>query len=210
MRPPNWLLASRSEERETFPAPTKRLPSKLRDQDLDFIERELREALRREDDRERGVQARLTALLGLSSLVTAVLSGAAVFAATVEIQLAPLLLGMVLASWAYLSLQSIAAMLFTLHGLMPRDFWILSPWDKVNKRSSWNRRRRMSQHIRRMRKTNWSTNRRMEDMMLALGSLRRFAWGSLVLLVMLLIVVLDQRYAFLQDVLETIRRLSEG
>ena len=210
MRWLHWLVAHDCQEDEPFPDGQIELPLSPSEAELDFIEREVREAQQQEAARERGVQARLIGLLGLSSLVTTVLSGAAGLASSVGIQWSDLVLIIVLFPFAYVSLQALAAMYYTVKGLMPRSHLKMVPWQKSDHASTWNRRDRLARHARTIRTSDWASNRRLEDMSCALGSLKRLAWGSAVLMVSLLIAVLDQRIEFVPDVLEELRKLSEN
>ena len=206
MRCLSWLIAFDSDAEEEFPSETTDLPSHLTEVQLDFVERETRSSRVQEDDRDRGIQARLIALLGLSSLVTAVLSGAAALATAVGPGVPPLQLVMVLVALGYVAVQAVAAMLFTIKGLMPRTYPAAHPWDG----RTWDRSHRLSRHITNLRQSMWSTNRRADDMMLALRSLKRFAWGSAALLAVLVILVLDQRFGAVPHLLDFLHRVSEG
>ena len=204
MRWLGWLLAFDPDDQEPFPSEVTELPSDLTDAQLDFVEREARSAQAREEDRERGVQARLIALLGLASLVVAVLSGAAAFATTNDLRMAALQLSILLLTLAYVAMQAVATMLFTIKGLMPKSYYAAQPWDgRVGDRSD-----RLSQHITNLRRSMWSTNRRVEHMVLALRSLKRFAWGSAVLLAVLVVVALDRQHGLVSNLLDSLHQAS--
>lgn len=200
-----WLIASHSEGEPAFPSEVDGLPSDLSEAQLDFAEREIRTAQAREDDRERGVQARLIALLGLASLVTAVLSGTAALATAIDLEVTPLQLVLLLVALSYIAVQALAAMLFTIKGLMPRSYPVVQPWGETQ----WDRHAVLSRHVTNLKQSMWATNLRIDDMVLALGSLKRFAWGSATLLLVLLIVIVDQRFGVVLQVLEFLEGVSK-
>ena len=186
MRCVGWLIATDPDEEEPRPSKSAKPPPDVSDTDLDFLEREVRSAQAQEDDRDRGVQARLIAMLGLSSLVTAVLAGAVALATAVDLQITLIQLVVVLLALGYIAAQAIAAMVFTIRGLMPRSYPIGQPWFG-------NRSLVLSRHMANLPQSRWSTNRRIDDMVLALRSLKRFAWGSAAVLVVLFVIILLQR-----------------
>ena len=49
----------------------------------------------------------------------------------------------------------------------------------------------------------------MDDMILALRSLKRFAWGSAALFLVFALIVLDQRFGFLPELFHVLLRASE-
>ena len=195
----NLLIPCETGEKEALPSEAAVLPSDLSEDDLDFVEREYRAAQAQAGERERNVQARLVGLLGLSSLVTALLSGFAALATVSDLQWPLLMLVFVLVAWLYVAVQAVASMLFTIRGLTPKAYTVLSPWGGSQKRSIWQRRHRLSRHITNLRRSVHTTNRRIDDMVLALRSLRRLAWGSALLLVVLVVIILGQRADILSD-----------
>ena len=208
----NWLIPLDSGTKEAFPAAGKELPDDLSDPQLDFVERETARAQVQEDERERGVQARLIALLGLSSLVTAVLSGAAAVAAADGPDITPFQLVVALSALGYVAVQAVASMLFTLRGLMPKPYPIAPPWAEHRRGDEphvWNRLSFQALLRSNLRQSRWSTNRRIEDMVLALRSLKRFAWGTVVLFLVLAFITVDQRFGVAVPVFEFFRRISE-
>ena len=206
MRCLSWLIAFDPDPEEEYPSEAAELPSHLTQAQLDFVERETRSAQAREGERERGIQGRLVGLLGLTSLVTAALSATAAIATAAKPDLPPLQLVVILVPLGYIAVQAVAAMLFTLAGLMPRAYAFAPPWDG----RTWDQSERLSRHITNLRHSMWSTNRRADYMVLALRSLKRFAWGSVALLVVLIIVVLDRRFDLISRLLDFLQRVSEG
>ena len=210
MRFLNWLIAVDPDPEEPYPEDARPLPSRLSAQDLDFVEREIRAAQAGEDDRERSTQARLIALLGLSSLLTAILSGMAAIATTVDLAWSNLLLILVLVVAAWVALQALRAIQCTVNGLLPKRFSFLPLWEDSHKRSTWKRRRRLSKQITQHRRAMWTGNRRMDDMILALRSLKRFAWGSAALFLVFALIVVEERFDFLPEVFGALLRASES
>ncbi|MCY3557093.1 MAG: hypothetical protein OXH13_00415 [Chloroflexi bacterium] len=206
----NWLIAVDPDPEEPYPEDARPLPSRLSAQDLDFVEREIRAAQAGEDDRERSTQARLIALLGLSSLLTAILSGMAAIATTVDLAWSNLLLILVLVVAAWVALQALRAIQCTVNGLLPKRFSFLPLWEDSHKRSTWKRRRRLSKQITQHRRAMWTGNRRMDDMILALRSLKRFAWGSAALFLVFALIVVEERFDFLPEVFGALLRASES
>lgn len=195
----NWLIAVELDPEEPYPSDAEPLPSRLSSTELDFAEREIRAAQAREDERERSVQARLIALLGLSSLLTAVLSGAAGIATTFDLKWHSLFLILVLVASGYVALQALRTIHCTINGLMPKRVSFLPLWHDSQARSTWNRRQRLSKLITQHRRSMWTGNRRMDDMILALRSLQRFAWGSAALFLIFALIALEERFGFLSD-----------
>lgn len=205
----NWLVAVEMDPEEPFPEKAKRLPQGLSKEELDFVERELRVAQTEEADRDRGIQARLIALLGLSSLLTALLSGAAALTTTLHTGWSSLHLVCVLAVAGYVALQALRAIQCTINGLLPKPYETLALWRRSGKRSMWRQRQRLSKQITIHRRSVWTNNRRADDMILALRSLRRLAWGVGVLIVVFGIFALDQRFEFLPEVIGAVERASQ-
>ena len=196
MRCLGWLIATDPDAEEPRPSKSASPSLNVSDADLNFLEREVRSLQAQEDDRDRGVQARLVAILGLSSLVTAVLAGAVALVRTVDLQITPIQLLVVLLAFSYIAVQAIAAMLFTIRGLMPRTYPIGQAWPERQSGDESPARSRssiLSGHMADLSQSRWSTNRRIEDMVLALRSLKRFAWGSASLLAALVVIVLLQQ-----------------
>ena len=158
-----WLITLPSGAEEPYPAADDELPSDLSEAQLDFMERETFRAQGEEADRERGVQARLIALLGLSSLVTAVLAVFAALATAAELDLTPLQLVMALFVLVYVAAQAIASMHFTIRGLMPKRYSIAPPWGESRRADEppvWDRSVLLALHRSNLRQSRWSTNRR--------------------------------------------------
>ena len=206
----NWLIAVELDPDEPYPEDVKPLPSKLSSKSLDFIEREIRAAQALEDERERSTQARLIALLGLSSLLTAILSGIAAIATTIDLDWSTLLVVVVLIVTAYVALQALRTIQCTVNGLLPKRSSFLPLWEDSHKRSTWKRRRRLSRQIIQHRRAMWTGNRRMDDMILALRSLKRFASGSAALFLVFALVILEKRFGFLPELFHALLRASEG
>lgn len=202
MRILNLLIPCETGDEETLPSEEAKLPPDLSDGELDFVERELRAAQEQEEERDRSVHARLIALLGLSSLVTALLSGLTALVTTSDLNWPLLILVAVLVASAYVALQAMSAMLFTIRGLMPKVYVVLLPWEDSQNLSAWQRSHRLSGHITNLRQSVYSTNRRVDDMVLALRSLKRLAVGSALLFVVLVVTILDQRTDGIVDVQE--------
>ena len=89
---------------------------------------------------------------------------------------------------------------------MPQAYPFAPPWHG----RTWDQSERLSLHITNLRQAMWSTNRRVDHMVLALRSLKRFAWGSAALLVVLVVLVLDRRFGIVADLLYVLQRVSEG
>ena len=206
-----WLIVRMSGEEEPYPAAGDELPGDLPDAQLDFVERETSRAQGEEERRERGVQARLIALLGLSSLVTAVLGVLAAFATAADFELSTLQLVIALLPLVYVAVQAIASIHFTIAGLMPRPYPIAPPWGESRRADEppvWDRFVLLSLHRSNLRRSRWSTNRRMEDMTLALESLRRFAWGSLAVFLAFLFIALDREFGVASHIIDMLQRLN--
>lgn len=194
-----WLVAHYDDPAPPAPSDRIELPQFLSEQDLDFIEREVREAHGREDERDKGVQARLIGLLSLSSAITALLSAAAALASSVNIGWSDVVVVLVLIPFTYVAIQTLAVAFFTVRGLKPQRMAKLMPWQSPNEAGSWDRRDRLNRHIGAVAISGWATDRRMDDMKLALEALTRFVWSSAVLLILLLFALLDQRFEFVPD-----------
>lgn len=207
-----WLVVLPSGEEEPHPTTGAELASDLSETQLDFVERETTRAQAEENDRDRGIHARLIALLGLSSLVTAVLAVFAALATAAQLDLTRLQLLMALVPLSYAALQAIASMHYTIRGLMPRSYSIAPPWGESQRGTEppvWDRSVILALHRSNLRQSRWSTNRRADEMTLALESLRRFAWGSLIVLLMLVLVILDQEFGAISQILDVLQRMNE-
>ncbi len=199
MRFLNLLIPCETGDEETLPSEEAKLPPDLSDGELDFVERELRAAQEQEEERDRSVHARLIALLGLSSLVTALLSGLTALVTASDPNWPLLMIVAVVVASAYVALQAMSAMLFTISGLMPKVYAVLLPWEDSQNGSAWQRSTRLSHHITNLRQSTYSTNRRVDDMVLALRSLKRLAVGSALLLAVLVVIILGQRADIVSD-----------
>ena len=95
-------------------------------------------------------------------------------------------------------------MLFTIKGLTPRNYPVVQPWGE----SQWDQQSILSRHVTNLKQSMWATNLRIDDMVLALVSLKRFAWGSALLLLVLLIVIVDQRFGVVLQFLDFLEGVS--
>lgn len=98
---------------------------------------------------------------------------------------------------AYLALQFIAAMYHTAHGLLPRDYVDLDPTvfdPRPDETATVFRTAILSTHRSNLRFNRWSTNRRLDDMSCAIQAFRDAAIGSAVLLFVVGITILNQRF----------------
>lgn len=196
MRIPDWLWPSidgSEAQPEDLPA-----LANASSEHLNFIESEIRRHQEREADRDRGAQARLIALLGLSStlatLATAItgvgLSSDRISANRVQLAVLLLLL-------AYLALQFVAAMYHTANGLLPRTYPDITPKaldPEPHEAADVFRAAILSSHRSNLLKTRWSTNRRLDDMTCAIGAFRNAAIGTGALLCAIALTVLNQRF----------------
>ncbi|MDP3207751.1 MAG: hypothetical protein Q8M65_01255 [Rhodoglobus sp.] len=197
MRVPQWLWPS-VERSEAEPTALPELANATSTAHLDVVASEIYRQQEREADRDRGAQARLIALLGLSSTLATVataLIGIGLSSDRIDandVQLAALLLVL-----AYLALQFIAAMFHTAHGLLPREYVEINPevFDpKPDETATVFRTAILSTHRSNLRLTTWSTNRRLDDMSCAIQAFRNAAVGSAVLLFVIAMTILNQRF----------------
>jgi len=197
MRIPQWLWPS-NDGVEAPPGDLPELANATTSAHLDFIASEIHRHQDREVERDRGAQARLTALLGLSStlatLATALIgvgfSSERLDANRVQLAALFLVLG-------YLALQFIAAMYHTARGLLPREYVDIDPTvldPHPEEAADAFRAAILSTHRSNLRKTMWATNRRLDDMSCAIRGFRNAALGSAVLLCVVAITILNQRF----------------
>jgi hypothetical protein len=197
MRVPQWLWPS-IDGSEAEPAALPELANATSGAHLDFVESEIYRQQERESDRDRGAQARLIALLGLSStLATLATALIGVGLSADRIDANDIQLGALLLVLAYLALQFIAAMYHTAHGLLPRDYVDIDPavFDpEPDETADVFRTAILSTHRSNLRKTMWSTNRRLDDMSCAVRAFANAAVGSTVLLFVIAMTILNQRF----------------
>ena len=123
----------------------------------------------------------------------------AAIATTIDLEWSSLLVILVLIATAYVALQALRAIQCTVNGLLPKDFSFRPLWEDSHKQSTWKRHQRLSRQITHHRRAMWTGNRRMDDMILALRSLKRFAWSLAALFLVFAVIVLDERFRFLPE-----------
>lgn len=194
----DWLWPHVTGEAEVEPVGLSLLSNAPTDAHLDFIEREVREAGARETERNQSVQSRLTALLGLSSLLASLTSGMVGLALTsFPIDVSRVQLAAIVLVLSYLALQFVAAMFRTARGLLPRRVGEIQPEaldPEENETAIDFRRAILSTHRSNLLKTRWSTNRRMEEMTCAVLALRNASMGAMGLMLVGLLIILDRHF----------------
>ena len=71
---------------------------------------------------------------------------------------------MLLVTLGYIAVQAVSTMLFTINGLMPRNYPVVQPWVE----DQWEPQSILSHHVTNLRQSMWSTDRRIDDMVPAL------------------------------------------
>lgn len=165
---------------------------------IESMERKLADLLSEVQARDQSVQARLVSLLGITAVLSAAVTGVfALGAVGAGESLTTAQFVIVTTISIYIVIQLVGCLIATVRGLFPRKYMTMKAESIGLKAGESDRelRLRIVENERYIILTNtWTTDRRLDDMQIALDSLRNAVWGTLALVMVLAAIAFVTRF----------------